>query len=438
MKLTCQRMQSFSSSLQKGGCQPASQPMLVEMQSLSCRIAIVNEIAVEINRSLDLQEILSVVGQQVKWLLDFDHCSVCLYQAPDTREYITLWGVVPAEEIWEGLPQNPVEVALQTKQTQILSNCDWADERFAFPSQLVIPMESGGERIGSLNFAARQGDLYTQEDVRIAYLLALQLAGAIRNTRRFAEMNELYQQLETAYTNLREAEKVRDELVHMVVHDLRNPLTTINFSLSLIDHALGDLNQSDSKTVYIRRAQKASQELVSLIDELLAIKKLEVGELHPILAPIDLGHLLAEKKECYQLQAALQAKTFSMELPGQLAPIMADTELIGRVIDNLVSNAFKYTSAGGHIEVRVARQHHGLSIYVQDDGPGIAPEYHERIFEKFTQVTDANGIPIRKGTGLGLTFCRLAIRAHGGDIWVESNGYQGSTFIFTLPGLEAT
>ncbi|MFN8495965.1 MAG: ATP-binding protein [Caldilineaceae bacterium] len=432
MKLCCQRLQQFSPALPKGSCLPATQPMLVELQSLSCRIAIVNEIAVEINRSLDLTTILQVVGQQVKWLLDFDHCSVCLYQAPDSREYVTLWGVAPAEEIWERLPQNPVEMALRTKQTQVLPHCHTVDETFPFRSQIVIPMESAGEMVGALNFAARQAELYTQEDVRIAYLLALQLGNAIRNTQRFEEISQLYQQLETAYTNLRDAEKVRDELVHMVVDDLRNPLMTINFSLSLIDQALRDLGQSTNKTSCITRAKKAYQQIVAMIDELLAIRKFEAGELHPILAPMDLGSLLLEKKESYQIQATVQKKTFSIQLPASLPTVMAGAELLGRVIDNLVSNAFKYTPVGGHIEVRVAVQHRELYVSVQDDGPGIPPAYHERIFDKFIQVTDANGAPIRKGTGLGLAFCRLAVRAHGGDIWVESNGKRGSTFIFSL------
>ena len=438
MKLCCQRLQQFSPALPKVGCLPATQPMLVELQSLSCRIAIVNEIAVEINRSLDLAAILQVVGQQVKWLLDFDHCSVCLYDAPENRTYVTLWGVVPAEEIWERLPQNPVEMALRTKQTQVLAHCQQVDETFPFRSQIVIPLESAGEMVGALNFAARQAELYTQEDVRIAYLLALQLASAIRNTRRFAEMSQLYQQLETAYANLRDAEKVRDDLVHMVVHDLRNPLTTINFSLSLIEQTLRDLEQNTKKINSVRRAQKASQQIVTLIDELLAIRKFEAGELQPILAPLDLGSLLREKRESYQIQATAQEKTFSIQLPASLPTMLADIELIGRVIDNLVSNAFKYTPVGGHIEVWVAVQQQDIYVFVQDDGPGIPPEYHERIFDKFIQVTDANGAPVRKGTGLGLTFCRLAIRAHGGDIWVESNGKRGSTFIFSLTGQVAT
>jgi NtrC-family two-component system sensor histidine kinase KinB len=103
------------------------------------------------------------------------------------------------------------------------------------------------------------------------------------------------------------------------------------------------------------------------------------------------------------------------------------------VVDNLVSNAFKYTDRGGHIKVMVEHAEDTLLVHVRDDGQGIPDDYHDRIFEKFVQVTDDSGAPLRKGTGLGLAFCRLAVEAHGGRIWVVSVPGQGSTFSFTLP-----
>jgi signal transduction histidine kinase len=110
-----------------------------------------------------------------------------------------------------------------------------------------------------------------------------------------------------------------------------------------------------------------------------------------------------------------------------------DVELIGRVLDNLVSNAFKYTHPGGQIEISARADETYLFVYVRDDGLGLPPEYRDRIFDKFVQVTDASGASLRKGIGLGLAFCRMAIEAHGGKIWVDSTLEQGSTFAFTLP-----
>lgn len=112
---------------------------------------------------------------------------------------------------------------------------------------------------------------------------------------------------------------------------------------------------------------------------------------------------------------------------------MADVSLTSRVIDNLVSNALKYTESSGQIEISVTSDLETLQIAVRDDGLGIPPEFCDRIFDKFVQVADSQGASLRKGTGLGLAFCRMAIEAQGGKIWVESSNYKGSSFIFTLP-----
>ncbi|MCB0163212.1 MAG: ATP-binding protein [Anaerolineae bacterium] len=125
--------------------------------------------------------------------------------------------------------------------------------------------------------------------------------------------------------------------------------------------------------------------------------------------------------------------TFKTLVLTDLPTVQADPRLLSRVIDNLLNNAFKYTNTDGTIELLAVRHGELLHISIRDDGQGIPPEYQQKIFDNFFQVTDAKGVPIRKGTGLGLAFCRLAVEAHGGKIWVVSTPGQGSTFIFTLP-----
>jgi len=142
---------------------------------------------------------------------------------------------------------------------------------------------------------------------------------------------------------------------------------------------------------------------------------------------------LKRKEETFLSLAEKEQKKFSLNMPDDLPGITVDEDLIERVLDNLIYNAFKYTETDGHIEVNVRIQDRSLLIEIRDDGQGIPDEYHERIFDKFVQVTSANGEPLRKGTGLGLAFCRLAIEAHGGKIWVDSEPEQGSVFSFTLP-----
>lgn len=405
--------------------------LLVELQALSSRINAVNEIATAINRTLDLDEILQLVGQQSKWLFDFDHCSVYLQQVDGLGRFVTLFGQNVPADTWKWVYEQLIKTAIQTKQSQLIHQATEI-ENFPYPSQISIPLQSEGEVLGTIQFANMQIALYTQEDLRIGYLLALQLAGAIRNARRFRESRQLYSQLEKAYASLRQAEQMRDDLTHMIIHDLRNPLSVIDISLGFIQELL-DKPTNDKAVRAFTHAKSASQRMVQMVEELLDVNKLDAGELKLVLQPVDFAVLLKEKGIVYQTQAEKQEKTFQIVSQPDLPLVMADLSLISRVIDNLVSNALKYTVSGEWIKISASIQGVLLYISVGDNGSGVPVEYQERIFDKFVQVVDEKGVPLRKGTGLGLTFCRLVVEAHNGRIWVESELEKGSTFVFTLP-----
>jgi signal transduction histidine kinase len=242
-------------------------------------------------------------------------------------------------------------------------------------------------------------------------------------------------ELERAYAGLQQAEGLRDDLTNMIVHDLRNPLTAITANLDLLGKALNNPSNPDAPPRFLASARASGQRMMGMIDDLLNVSKFEAGELRPALEPVYLPTLLIEKEESYRSQAKREGKTLTLKVnaPAQQCTIPGDAGLLGRVVDNLLSNAFKYTEPGGQIELSLDGDDHHLVVRVRDDGQGIPPDYHTRIFEKFVQVKNPDGVAIRKGTGLGLAFCRLAVEAHGGKIWVESVPGQGSTFSFTLP-----
>jgi signal transduction histidine kinase len=240
-------------------------------------------------------------------------------------------------------------------------------------------------------------------------------------------------ELERAYTNLRQAEGLRDDLTRMIVHDLRNPLTALTANLDLIGKTLNNPAYPDAPPRFLSGARAAGQRMTGMIDDLLNVGKFEAGELRPVLAPIYLPTLLSDKIESYRTQAEKEQKKLNLRAPAELPTVMADLALVGRVIDNLLSNAFKYTEPNGAISVEAERKGQDVVVRVRDDGQGIPVEYHQLIFEKFVQVTEPNGAPLRKGTGLGLAFCRLAVEAHGGRIRVESTPGRGSEFFFNLP-----
>jgi len=190
-----------------------SRRLLSEVQALSSRIAAVNEIANAINRSLNLDEILRIVGKQAKWLLDFKHCSVCLYGYDGSCRLITLFGppVACSSCLFPG--DNPISRALKTGQPQLNPKDYTSTFLDAYPSQIIIPLESEKKVIGSINFATTSPTVYTHEDLRISYLLALQVSAAIRNAKHFEEMNLLLAEMNQLYSQLHAERRKSEELL---------------------------------------------------------------------------------------------------------------------------------------------------------------------------------------------------------------------------------
>jgi class 3 adenylate cyclase len=190
-----------------------SRRLLTEIQALSSRIAAVNEIANAINRSLNLDEILRVVGKQAKWLLDFKHCSVCLYGYDGSFRLITLFGppVACSSCVFPG--DNPISRALKTGQPQLNPKDYTSTFLDTYPSQIIIPLESEKQVIGSINFATTSSTTYTHEDLRIGYLLALQVSAAIRNAKHFEEMNLLLAEMNQLYSQLHAERRKSEELL---------------------------------------------------------------------------------------------------------------------------------------------------------------------------------------------------------------------------------
>ncbi len=240
-------------------------------------------------------------------------------------------------------------------------------------------------------------------------------------------------ELVQAYANLQAAEVMRDDLTDMIVHDLRTPLTSLDLSLNLLEMSLVRPEPDKEYSRFLAGAKDSSQRMLHLINQLLDVARFEAGQLpvHPEV--VHLEALISATAASFASQAEASHKQIEIDISPGLPPASLDPELIGRVLENLVGNALKYTTAEGHISLRARQNGQAFLVQVADDGEGIAPEALPRIFDKFYQVTDEAGNPVRRGTGLGLTFCKQVVEAHHGRIWVESTPGQGSTFSFTLP-----
>lgn len=223
-------------------------------------------------------------------------------------------------------------------------------------------------------------------------------------------------------------EELRDSLTNMIVHDLRSPLSAILMSLELLQIAPALKDDQGSQDV-VRRGMSSTQALIQMINALLDVYKMESGEmpLHREMADLH----LAVDDAMETLGGLVRDRELVVERAP--APIMVsyDRDIITRVVSNLLGNAVKFTPKNGRVTVRVSSKRGGACVEVIDTGRGIPPEFHGKVFEKFGQV-EAKKEKKVIGTGLGLTFCKLALEAHGGDIGLESEVGRGSTFWFAL------
>lgn len=227
-----------------------------------------------------------------------------------------------------------------------------------------------------------------------------------------------------------ELERVRRTLTHMIIHDLRNPLSSIVSSLDLIRTAWKDKTITIPVDQLFAIAERSGKKLYLLIDSILDLARLEDGRAKLARKPVDVGDMVEEVVEQVRPMATARELGLESHVPARLPSLWGDRNLLQRALLNLLDNAMKFTLPGGKIRVEVNQPDAKTLLFaVSDTGPGIPPEYHERIFDRFTRLDREE----TQGTGLGLALCRLAVEAHGGRIWVESEPGHGSTFKFVLP-----
>jgi two-component system sensor histidine kinase/response regulator len=240
--------------------------------------------------------------------------------------------------------------------------------------------------------------------------------------------HRLEKALREQFGRLQELEKLKDDLVHMVVHDMRSPLTVILGNIELARLA-ADGGQPVS-AAGLEAAQRGAETLMEMIDSLLDVSRLEEGKM-PI-KPLDCDLYDLAEVSLGAFRTVAEKKDIRLGLAGGATRLRADPALIRRVFDNLVGNAVKFTPAGGNIQVEVKAAPGLVRAEVRDSGAPLAPEYHATIFEKFGQA-GKSGRDQAHSSGLGLTFCKLTVEAHGGKIGVTSEAGKGNTFWFTLP-----
>ena len=238
--------------------------------------------------------------------------------------------------------------------------------------------------------------------------------------------------LEESLRKQRELQKMRDDLMRMIVHDLKTPLTSVLATMEmLLDGDFGSLDPDQRKAV--GDAEGKAEDLLALINDVLEVARIEEAELTLDLQAIAPAALLTEVEHEWEVRFQQEGARATVDVADDAPVFEADQALLKRVINNLVQNAVTHSAQAVTIDFKARRDGDGVLFTVADNGPGIPPQYHEVIFRKFERVRTQN-VPRTRSSGLGLAFCKLVVDAHGGRIWVQSAGEgQGSAFHFTLP-----
>ena len=238
--------------------------------------------------------------------------------------------------------------------------------------------------------------------------------------------------LEESLRKQKELEKVRDDLMKMIVHDLKTPLTSIIGVMEMLhDGDFGPLVPEQRSA--LSDVETRAEDLLALIEDLLEVARLEESALALNLVPTAPGALLAEVRHEWELRFQQEKATAMVEVADDAPIIHADQALLKRVFSNLVQNALSHSARSVNVSFGARRENDGVLFTVADNGVGIPVEYHDIIFRKFEQVKTPH-IPRVRSSGLGLAFCKLVVEAHGGRIWVKSGGEMiGSAFHFWLP-----
>ena len=288
---------------------------------------------------------------------------------------------------------------------------------------VAVPLIREDHLIGALTMNRKIPGEFPPETVELLQTFATQSALAIQNARLFREIEEKSRELEAASRH-------KSEFLANMSHELRTPLNAIiGFSEVLNERMFGELNEKQDE--YLKDIYASGQHLLSLINDILDLSKIEAGRMELELAEFDLPSAIENALILVRERATRRGITLGRTIDDRLGMLRGDERKVKQVLLNLLSNALKFTPEGGRIDVSAHLQDGVAEIAVADTGVGIAPEDQEAIFEEFRQVGTADKKV--EGTGLGLALSRKFIELHGGRIWVQSKVGKGSTFTFTLP-----
>ena len=288
---------------------------------------------------------------------------------------------------------------------------------------MFIPLVAKEELVGTITVARQEIRAFTDAQLDLLKTFADQAVIAIENGRMFREIQAKNEELEVASQH-------KSEFLANMSHELRTPLNAIlGFSEALNDGIFGELNPRQAD--YLRDIHSSGQHLLSLINDILDLAKVEAGRMELLVEAFDAPSAIESALTLVKERATRHGIRLTLEMDDQLGEFSGDERKFKQVLLNLLSNAVKFTPEGGSVTLNAQATNDGLRVSVRDTGIGIAEEYQEKVFEAFHQAGGSHNVK-REGTGLGLTLARQFVEMHGGKMWLESKPGAGSTFTFNM------
>ena len=400
-----------------------------------------NLVSLEVAETLSVEQVIERGLNRLISASGFEYASVHFSQAVgDRRFYGAATQPRPLTEIetfWAQLGSEFEQCFWQRTNPwfvdDVVATPEFASAKSEIRALAVLPLRQEPPLHAAITIMSRETHSFSADERHFLQAMSRQIALAIENARLYGSSVQANQELRREIDERKRAEQTLADFTAMVAHDLRSPLSNVvSITDSIREGLFGAVNDMQQKWLW--KVQESCRSLIGHVSDFLDISKIDAGKLQLAKTPADLRALLLDGFVEHSVEAEKKRISLRTEISDDLPRLSLDVPRISQVLENLLSNAFKFTASGGEILIAARVGGGGAEVvwWVKDSGIGIPRDEFDHIFDKYRQVAGGQRSG-HNGTGLGLAICKKIVEAHGGRIWLESEPEKGSTFFVSLP-----